>query len=107
MGGPKEKGRKERPAPAPQWRRALRDVLRDSPVSIRELARASGLSHVALINARDGKIGLTTDSLKAIERAFRGYSVTCSRLAERLAAAVPSTEEGGDRAGQRRKKRRG
>jgi hypothetical protein len=69
------------------WRAVLRDVLAEAPGSIRELAEQAGLSHAALIRARDGEIDLTAESLERIERALRRYAERSAKLADRLSEA--------------------
>lgn len=66
---------------------ALREVLSQAPGSIRELARAAGLSHASLIQARDGEIGLRPETVRSIVEALRAWSTTCAALADRLEAA--------------------
>lgn len=68
-------------------RLALQAVLSRAPGSIRELARAAGLSHASLIQARDGQIGLKPESVRSIVEALRAWSTTCADLADRLEAA--------------------
>lgn len=66
---------------------ALNVVLREVPGSIRKLARAAGLSNVALIRARDGDFQLGPDKIAAIVKALRLWSTRCAELADRLEAA--------------------
>jgi hypothetical protein len=66
---------------------ALRQVLSEAPGSIRELARAAGLSHASLIQARDGEIGLRPETVRSIVEALRAWSTTCAALADHLEAA--------------------
>lgn len=40
-------------------RDTLAELLREMPVSVRQLARASDLTHVALLRARDGQMRLS------------------------------------------------
>ena len=71
--------------PTPQ--NVLQEILTEAPGSMRELARAAGLSHVALIRARDGKMNLSQDAISGIACALREWGETCTGLADRLEAS--------------------
>ena len=73
----------------------IRELLRDVPVSIRALARASGVSHVALIRAREDKTRLSPDVVERIISALREWSGSLSEWADRL-EAVSDEAAGGD-----------
>jgi uncharacterized protein (DUF2384 family) len=72
----------------------IRELLRDMPVSIRALARASGVSHVALIRAREDKTRLSPDVVERIISALREWSGSLSAWADRLEATDEAA--GGD-----------
>jgi len=80
-------------------RAVLRRILRETPSSMRRLADKSGLTHGALVRARDGDIRLSPDSVRRIANALREWSATCADLADRLEAALAkdqSVRKGGD-----------
>ena len=69
-------------------RDTLAELLREMPVSIRELARASDLTHVALLRARDGHMRLSEAAVQRIMSALREWSGSLSEWADRLEAAT-------------------
>jgi hypothetical protein len=69
-------------------RDTLAELLRDMPVSIRELARASDLTHVALLRARDGHMRLSEAAVQRIIAVLREWSGSLTEFAERLEAAT-------------------
>jgi len=69
-------------------RALLRRVLHETPGSMRELARNSGLTHGALVRARDGDIRLSPDSISRIANTLRTWSATCAVLADQLEATL-------------------
>ena len=70
-------------------------LLREMPVSIRELARASDLTHVALLRAREDKTHLSPDAVERIISALREWSGSLSEWADRLEATTDEAA-GGD-----------
>ena len=79
-------------------RAVLRLVLDQAPGSMRELARASGLSHAALYQFRYGKTNLRPESVHRVAGALRTWSRTCGEFADELEQALEAdlSEEGGD-----------
>ncbi|MFC1531127.1 hypothetical protein ACFL5T_02670 [Gemmatimonadota bacterium] len=75
----------------------LLKVLAEIPATQRELARASGLTHGALGQARDGLSGLRPATVRRIVATLRLWSGTCARLADDLEQALEDdlSEEGG------------
>ncbi len=69
-------------------RDTLAELLHEMPVSIRELARASDLTHVALLRARDGHMRLSDVAVQRIISALREWSGSLSAWADRLEAAA-------------------
>ena len=74
----------------------IRELLRDMPVSIRALARASGVSHVALIRAREDKTRLSPDVVEQVISALREWSGRLTEFADRLESAADDEVAGGD-----------
>lgn len=74
----------------------IRELLRDMPVSIRALARASGVSHVALIRAREEKTRLSNEAVEQVISALREWSGSLSAWADRLEAAADGKAAEGD-----------
>ena len=76
----------------------LRKVLAEIPATQRKLARASGLTHGALGQARDGLSGLRPATVRRIVTTLRTWSGTCAELADELEQALEEdlSEEGGD-----------
>ena len=68
--------------------KALTVVLEKMPVSIRELARRAGVSHVLLIQARDGEARLTPDVARRVVAALREMSDEMTGLADVLEKAT-------------------
>lgn len=83
----------------PTLREVLREVIQEVPGSIRELARAAELTHVALIRARDGKMDLSPEATARVIGVLRNWGEKCSALANRLEAASerPGNSESGAR----------
>lgn len=78
-------------------RAELKRVLEQAPGSIRELARAAGIAHVTLIQARRGDFQLGEDRVRAIVKVLRRWSKRCADLADRLETAL---EENANQEGQ-------
>lgn len=78
-------------------RATLGRVFEEIPASIRQLARASGLTHGALLLARDGRSGLRPETVRRIAGALRTWSGTCAELADELEEALKAdlSEKGG------------
>ncbi|MGH7557176.1 MAG: hypothetical protein ACREMD_05260 [Gemmatimonadota bacterium] len=64
--------------------RLLRHVFRRMPASMTALAKAAGLSHVALLRARRGDFDLESDRLRTMADVLRGWGETSIELADRL-----------------------
>jgi hypothetical protein len=75
-------------------RKALGVVLDKMPISIRELARRAGVSHVLLLQARAGEAKLTPDVAQRVVKALREMSEEMAGLADLLEEA---TQKRGDR----------
>ena len=74
----------------------LRELLREMPVSIRELARASDLTHVALLRARDGHMRLSDVAVQRIIAVLREWRGSLTEFADRLEAAADDGAAGRD-----------
>lgn len=74
----------------------IREVLEQSPASIRALAREAGLSHVHLLEVRDGERRLTPDVARRLSEALQRWATTCEDLAARLAEVAEQPREGND-----------
>ena len=72
-------------------RDTLAELLREMPVSIRELARASDLTHVALLRARDGHMRLSDVAAQRIIAVLREWGASLAEFADRLEAATDET----------------
>ncbi len=77
----------------------IRELLRDMPVSIRALARASDLTHVALLRARDSHMRLSDAAVRRIISALREWSGSLSEWADRLEAATDEAARDPPRSG--------
>ena len=55
---------------------------------MRELARAAGLDHAALVRVRDGEYNLTPARVRSVISALRAWSAGCADLADELEAAL-------------------
>ena len=55
----------------------LSKIVDEAPASMRQLARASGLSHVSLIRARQGEKRLSSQALLRVVAALRAWSEDC------------------------------
>ncbi len=67
---------------------ALARAMEQAPGSVRELARAAGLDHAALVRVRDGRYNLTPTRMRSVISALRAWSVTSAELADELEAAL-------------------
>lgn len=74
----------------------LQRILRETPTSIRALAREAGVSHRLLQAIRDGDRRLTPATRDAVLRALRTWADTCSGLADDLEAAELDAPGGDD-----------
>lgn len=76
--------------------KAFVKVLDRLPVSIRELARRAGVSHVLLTKARDGEARLTADVTRKVVEALREISHESSELADMLEEAARARGDASD-----------
>jgi plasmid maintenance system antidote protein VapI len=74
-------------------RKILKKILRTNPCSLRALAREAELSHVHLIQMRDGKRAVTEDAAIKIKKALKNWSKITGKLAEELEVLFPGKEE--------------
>ena len=79
--------------PTDPVQRVLRMKLDNLPISIRELARRSGLSHVLLVRARDGHERLSPAAVAKVVRALREMGAELESVADALEGA---SKERGD-----------
>jgi hypothetical protein len=73
---------------------AVRRAIRDSPCSIRALAREAGVSHSTLVLIRGGKIEASLDVAVSVSTALLSWGNTCLRFATDIAAAGGTQKEG-------------
>ena len=66
---------------------AVRRALRDSPCSLRALAREAGVSHSTLVLIRSGKLDVSPDMAASVTAALKSWANTCQRMAADIAAA--------------------
>lgn len=80
-----------------ELRAAVRRALEEAPGSIRELGREAGISHVTLLDVRDGRHGLSPERVRALAGALRRWSDRCAEIADELEEAArgasPEQEE--------------
>ena len=62
----------------------IRKVLRESPISLRALAREAGVSHVTLLKVRDGEFEASDQVRRGVLRALRKQEALLRRLADQL-----------------------
>ena len=74
-------------------RAALSRAMTEAPGSVRELARAAGLDHAALVRVRDGEYNLTPARVRSVIAALRAWSSRCADLADELEAALDVDEK--------------
>ncbi len=72
---------------------ALGRAMEEAPGSVRELARAAGLDHAALVRVRDGEYNLTPARVRSVIAALRAWSSRCADLADELEAALDVDEK--------------
>ena len=72
---------------------ALGRAMEEAPGSVRELARAAGLDHAALVRVRDGEYNLTPARVRSVIAALRAWSSRCADLADELKAALDVDEK--------------
>ncbi len=72
---------------------ALGRAMEEAPGSVRELARAAGLDHAALVRVRDGEYNLTPGRVRSVIAALRAWSAGCADLADELEAALDVDEK--------------
>jgi len=76
---------------------ALGRAMEEAPGSVRELARAAGLDHAALVRVRDGEYNLTPARVRSVIAALREWGRRCTDLADELEAALDVDEEHSER----------
>lgn len=69
-------------------RKALAVVLDEIPVSIRQLARRSGVSHTLLLLAKNGETRLAPETVRRVVAALREMGGELDALADKLEAAA-------------------
>ncbi len=74
-------------------RAALSRAMERAPGSVRELARAAGIDHAALVRVRDGEYNLTPARVRSVVAALRAWSERCSGLADELEEALKVDEQ--------------
>lgn len=74
---------------------ALRQALDTTPGSIRELARAAGVSETLLRLARDGERRLTPETREKVVEALRAWETECGEAADALETADLDPRPGG------------
>ena len=72
---------------------ALSRAMTEAPGSVRELARAAGLDHAALVRVRDGEYNLTPARVRSVIAALRAWSSRCADVADELEAALDVDEK--------------
>ncbi len=72
---------------------ALGRAMEEAPGSVRELARAAGLDHAALVRVRDGEYNLTPARVRSVIAVLRAWSSRCADLADELEAALDMDEK--------------
>ena len=77
---------------------AVREAIKRSPLSIRALARAAGVSHVTLLKIRDGEFAASEDLVRRLLDAVEGWSADLDGTARRLRDTLESgtRDEGGE-----------
>ena len=63
---------------------AFRRALEEAPGSLRELARATHVSHTLLARVRDGERELTDETARAVASALRQWGDRCAELADAI-----------------------
>jgi hypothetical protein len=74
--------------------RVVRRALSDAPVSLREIARRAGVSHVQLARIVTGARPATPTVAAAVARALEGIGADCAKRAARLWPLLDSTRGG-------------
>ena len=76
----------------------MREAIKRSPLSIRALARAAGVSHVTLLKIRDGEFAASEDLVRRLLDAVEGWSADLDGTARRLRDTLESgtRDEGGE-----------
>lgn len=69
--------------------RAVARALKHAPCSLRALAREASISHVWLVQIREGRRPATAATAAKIARALRVWSATCDRLAAAIDRSTP------------------
>ena len=71
--------------------RAVARALADAPSSLRALARAAGVSHVTLLQVRQGTLPASPTVAAKVARALTGWGTKCQRAASRITRTLGDT----------------
>ena len=66
----------------------IRKLLKQSPISLRALAKEAGVSHVALIKIRDGEFEASDEIKRSVLKSLRKREALLKKLADQFEREV-------------------